>query len=130
MTDIDKVAALLVSNAMSETESYLRRGRVHEGLSDAALERLCVSELRLLVDRYGDKNEWCGVDDMVAEYRLRGFSDIPKGEAFELIGRLVELQDASLKKMKADDPARFQAIDAAIGHAVENLTSPSGSRKH
>ena len=69
MTNTDKVAALLVSNAMSETESYVMRGRVLEGLSVHALEALCISELRAMVERYGDKNEWRGVDDVVAEYR-------------------------------------------------------------
>jgi hypothetical protein len=98
-----------------------RRGRAHAGLSGSELESLCIAELRLLVERCGQKNDWRGVSDVLAEYRLRGFDDIPKGDATELVDRLVAAHGVKREKMKLEDPERFAGTDAAIDRAVENF---------
>ena len=121
MDDSEKLTALVLVDRMADLESYVRRGRAHEGLSAGELESLCIAELRLLVERYGPKNEWQGVSDVLAEYRLRGFDDIPKGDATELVDRLVAAHGAAREKMKLEDPERFAGTDAAIDRAVENL---------
>jgi len=125
MDDSEKLTALVQVDRMADLESYVRRGRAHEGLSAGELESLCIAELRLLVERYSPKNEWQGVSDVLAEYRLRGFDDIPKGDAAELVGRLVAAHGARREKMKLEDPERFAGTDAAIDRAVENLRAPA-----
>jgi hypothetical protein len=123
--DADKLTALRLVDEMSETGNYVKRGRTHEGLSASELESLCIAELRLLVERYGPKNEWQGVSDVLAEYRLRGIDDLPKGAATELVDRLVALHGTKREKMKLEDPERFARTDAAIDLAVENLGAPA-----
>ena len=130
MDESEKLTALVLVDRMADLESYVRRGRAHAGLSAGELESLCIAELRLLVERYGPKNEWQGVSDVLAEYRLRGFDNIPKGDATELVGRLVAARGAAREKMKLEDPERFAGTDAAIDRAVENLARPSDKPRH
>ena len=130
MDESEKLTALVLVDRMADLESYVRRGRAHEGLSAGELESLCIAELRLLVERYAPKNEWQRVSDVMAEYRLRGFDDIPKGDATELVDRLVAAHGAAREKMKLEDPELFAGTDAAIDRAVENLGAPAEKPKH
>jgi hypothetical protein len=125
--DSKSVAAFLENEMLEDTQSYLERGRRHGGLSDAELDRLWVTELHTLIDRYGEKNDWRGVSDIMAERQLRGRADLPQGEASSLIARLRVLSAAALDRMMVEHPGRVALKEEALTRGIADLED--GARK-
>jgi hypothetical protein len=100
MSAVGDMELLLESIFMDETGDYVARGRAHEALSDDALADLCIYELRLLVEQYSAKNNWCGISDVMAELRLRR-ADMPDG-ATKFIDHLVALQRAAFNSNRGE----------------------------
>lgn len=125
--DSELIAAYLENKTLKDTQSYIERGRRHRDLSDSELDRQWIAELRALIDRYGEKNDWRNVSDIIAERQLRGCADLPQGEACDLIAQLKALSATALDRLQVEQPKKFERKAAALNRGITDLET--GARK-
>jgi hypothetical protein len=94
----DLADEFLAHALMSETQRYIRRGRVLKTLTDAQLVEAWVASFETWFDNRDDQNIQTAMDDAAAELRLR---DIPT--PFNLVEAKIQLLQSELEDRNVID---------------------------
>jgi hypothetical protein len=117
---------------MDDVASYLQRGRKLVGLTLDELKSRSKVELARLVDDHqaGTKTKWEGISDVLAEFELRGFADIPEGAGKELARKLGVLQIEEYALTYGEDSADFVQQMKALDDYLEGFDQRNKNKKN